>query len=68
MKWVPGPSLSKGRVFGSGFIDEQDGSFHYYGGEDEDGNQRNNFDRLPNDINAEFEQSSETFSFGGITQ
>ena len=68
MKWIPGPSLSKARNFGSGFINEQDGSFHFYGGKGEDGNLRDTFDKLPNAVNAEFEENTEPFSLGGIFQ
>ena len=67
MTWFPGPSLEEARNYGSGFIDEQDGSFKFFGGQDVGGAQHNTFAKLANDINAEFETSTETFSMGGVS-
>ena len=67
MAWVPGPTLSKARMLGSGFTDEQDGSFKVYGGYDIWGIYSNKFDVLANDINeVEFVEDSSAFSFGQI--
>ena len=58
MKWVDGPSLTESRHFSSGFIDEQDGSFHFYGGQNIWGGDQDTIDILSNDIDAEFVELS----------